>query len=1096
MFKSLLLKGRTLCLLLCCMVSSLVVTAQTKHTGKVIGSDDKLPVVGASVRIKGTNTGTVTDVNGDFSLSLSPGQVIEISYIGYVTQNYTVRGTDFITISLNPSASTLNEVVVTGYTSQVKKDITGSVATVDVSDAKKVPVTSSEQLLQGQASGVNVINEGAPGAPSTVYVRGITNFGNTSPLYVIDGVQTNNMSQVNPTDIESIAVLKDAGAAAIYGVSGGNGVIVITTKKGKAGKTTISYDGYFGDQQPLQGNVWNLMTPTQQSVLAYQAHDPSASVLYPGGPGILPTYGYHGNAAYSTFGSAGVTDNSAITGGYFFDPNNPGNDFLVQQFDQSGTDWFHDIFKSAPEQSHTITASGGNGKNTFLVSMQYLNQEGTLINTWERRYQLRVNTNFSALDDHFRFGESAYAFYRENNGGSPYNQQQEGGSISYTYREMPLIPAYDIAGNFGGGFDGPSGEPLGNGSNPLAMQMQTANNNSLMWNMQGTMFAEADIAKHFTVRTAFSDESFNNFYYYSGAIPYQNYESHTNPNSDQETSLYSYSWNWTNTIKYSQTFGKSNIQVLGGYELKATGGQQLGAYATNFVTLDPAFLTVGANTNPSSINITDSNGNGTTIFQPTGTESYFARLDYSFEDKYLLGATIRRDGFSNFFPGHQWGTFPSVSLGWRISQEDFMKGISWINDLKLRGSYGATGSDANIPGNNAVNTYNYGFGSTFYGINGGLNNVTTGFAQAGIGNAKTTWETDKITNIGFDATLFNHVDMTVEYYKKAISGLLFPLTLPAAAGGASAPYINVGDVQNTGVDISATYHGSLSQDFRFSVGANITSYNNKITGLNTGQQYFDVFSGSRIGSFVREAIGEPIGEFFGYQTEGIYQNPSQVSSLPGYSGAAPGSYIYKDVNGDGKIDANDRTYIGNPNPNFSYGVNINLNYKQFDLSMVLYGEQGNKDFNYIKYWTDTYNSFPGGKNIELLTNSALPSNATNATTIASSTITNPSATLQWYGASTPPSSFYVENGSFLKCRVAQLGYTFAPNLIKGVDRLHLYFQVTNLFTITKYTGLDPELVPSINNASGGQQSVSSGVDWGAYPNNQRTFLVGANISFN
>jgi TonB-dependent SusC/RagA subfamily outer membrane receptor len=289
------------------MISSLVVTAQTKHTGKVISSDDKLPVVGASVRIKGTNTGAVTDVNGDFTLTLSPGNVLDVSYIGYVTTEVTVRSGDFITISLAPANSTLNEVVVTGYTTQLKKDISGSVAVVDVTDAKKIPVTSSEQLLQGQASGVTVINSGAPGAASTVFIRGIANFGVTTPLYVVDGVQVGDMSLVNPNDIESISVLKDAGAAAIYGISGGNGVIVVTTKKGKAGKSQLSYDGFYGVQEPLSGNVWDLMNPVQQSQLAFTAGDKATQALYPGGPGVIPTYGYHGATAPPGFGVAGVT---------------------------------------------------------------------------------------------------------------------------------------------------------------------------------------------------------------------------------------------------------------------------------------------------------------------------------------------------------------------------------------------------------------------------------------------------------------------------------------------------------------------------------------------------------------------------------------------------------------------------------------------------------------------------------------------------------------------------------------------------------------------------------------------------------------------
>jgi len=1074
MFKSLLLKGRTVCLLLCCMVASLVVTAQTKHTGKVIGSDDKLPVVGASVRIKGTNTGAVTDVNGEFSLTLAPGNVLEVSYIGYTTLDVTVKDGSFLTISLNPASNSLNEVVVTGYATQLKKDITGAVATVDVTDAKKIPATSSEQLLQGQASGVTVINEGAPGSPSTVYIRGITNFGNTTPLYVIDGVQQGNMSTVNPNDIESISVLKDAGSAAIYGVSGGNGVIVVTTKKGKPGKTVFSYDAYYGSQQPLSGNVWHLMTPTQQMDLARENFNGGDSSLYDPtkavGSWSLPTYGYHGTTAYSTFGTAGVTNDPSIVKGYIFDPVNPNNDFLVQKFNQAGTDWFHELFHSAPEQSHTVTASGGSDKSTFLYSVSYLNQTGTLLYNFEKRYQARVNNTYSMLNNHFRFGESGYAYYRSNNGGSPYNQQQEAGTVSDTYREMPLIPAYDVAGHFGGTYDSPGGEPLGNGASPLAAAANGANANSNYWGIQGTVFAEADFLKYFTVRTAFGGNAVNNFYWYESTNPYQDYESHANPNSYTEVSNYFYQYNYTNSIKYNETFGKSNVTVFAGFETKTSGGQSLGAAANSFVTLDPNFVTVAANTAPTSVNLS----NNTYLYQTTGTESVFGRLEYAYDDKYLLGLTVRRDGYSSFQPGRQWGTFPSASIGWRVSQESFLKGVKWINDLKLRASYGETGSNANIGGTNTVNTYNYGYGSSDYGIAGGLNTVSTGYAQTSIGNPKTTWETDKITNLGIDASLFNHLDLNLEWYKKAISGLLFPVTLPATAGGANPPTVNVGDVQNTGVDLSATYHDAIGKDFRFSVGVNLTSYKNKITALG-GAQSFTLFGGSRIGAFVQEKVGDPIGEFYGYKIVGLIQ-----------SGTGAGTYQYADINGDGKIDANDRTEIGNPNPDFTYGANINASYKGFDISAVFYGSQGNKDFNYVKYWTDTYNSFPGGKDVDLL----------NSAVVTNGAISN-GGTLQALSASTPPSTFYVENGSFLKLRVLQLGYTFDPGLLKsiGVTKLHVYLQGTNLFTITKYTGLDPELVPSINNASGSQQSASSGVDWGAYPNNQKAYLIGVNLTF-
>jgi TonB-linked SusC/RagA family outer membrane protein len=1087
MFKSLLLKGRTLGLLLCCLVSSLVVTAQTKHTGKVIGADDKLPVVGASVRIKGTNTGAVTDVNGDFTLSLSPGNVLVVSYIGYVTQEIAVKGNDFITISLNPLNSTLNEVVVTGYQTQVKKDITGAVALVDVQDAKKIEVSSTEQMLQGQVSGVTVVNDGAPGSPSYVNIRGIANFGATQPLYVIDGVQASSMSEVNPNDIESISVLKDAGAAAIYGVSGGNGVIVVTTKHGKAGKTQLSYDAFFADQTPLSGNVYHLMNPTQQSILTFEAGDTGSEVLYPGGPGVLPTYGYHGTNPYSNgttnFGSSGVTDNSAITAGYHFDASNPNNDFLVQQFDQAGTDWYHALFKAAPEQRQTLTASGGTDHSTFLYSVDYFNDEGTLLNTFEKRYSARVNNTYSLLNNHLRFGESGYVYYENNNGGYNGDQQQEGGSISYAYRAMPIIPVYDIAGNYGGTYDGPSGEPLGNGTNPVFIQAQQANQFSKNENIQGLLFAEADIAKYFTVRTAFGG-NYNSFAYNGiGEIPYSSYESHGNPNSYSEVDGFSSNFNFTNTLNYKETFGKSSVTAFAGYEIRESQGQELGVSATTFPTLDPTYLTVATTTLATSIGL-----GSTYLYQPTGVESIFGRADYAYDDKYLLSGTVRRDGTSVFYPGHQWGTFPAATAGWRISKEDFLKSVSWIQDLKLRASYGELGNFENVPGTNPYNTYSSGFGSSYYGIGGGLSQITPGYQQQSIGNEHTSWETDKVLNIGFDASLFNKLDFSLEYYKKQSSGLLFPINLPSTVGGASAPDVNIGDVQNTGIDFSATYHDAIGKDFRFSITGNLTSYKNEITKLPGGSF---LFAGSRIGNLVKNAVGEPIGEFYGYKITGIYQNTAQLTngSVPMESGAAVGDYIYQAQNGDKTITPADETYIGNPNPDFTYGVNLNASYKGFDFSMVLYGSQGNKDFNYVKWWTDTYNSFPGGKQTNLLTESAIVSNGQ---------VTNPGATLQVVSApSNVSNSFYVENGSFLKCRVAQIGYNLNPGILKtiGISKLHLYVQATNLFTVTKYTGPDPELVPSVsNNGSGANASASTGIDWGSYPTNQKVYSLGINAT--
>ncbi len=1007
-----------------------------------------------------------------------------ISYVGFTDYEADVSTTSDISVTLKENTGSLDEIVVTGYTSQKKKDITGSVAVVSISDAKKIPATSSEQLLQGQAAGVTVINSGAPGAASTVFIRGISNFGHTQPLYVVDGVQVGDMSTVNPSDIASISVLKDAGSAAIYGISGGNGVVVVTTKKGRSGKATISYDAYFGTQRPLSGNVWNLMNPQQQSELAFTAGDAATEGLYPGGPGVIPTYGYHGTNAVPGFGDGGVTNSDSILQYYRFDASNPNNDFLIQKFATgSGTDWFHSVFKPAFEQQQTLTASGGGDKSTYLFSINYLDQKGTLLNNYEKRYQARLNTNFS-VKDHVHFGENVYVTYRENNGGYNGSQQQEGGSIAYTFREMPIIPVYDIAGNYGGGYDGPKGEPLGNGSNPYALLARQKDNKARFVTVQGSIFAEADIAKYFTVRTLFGFNLYNQYYYNFGFNQYENYEQHTSPNSDLEDDQLAFNYNWTNTINYKETFGKHNVQVLGGYEVKEGGGREVQASAQNFFSTDPNYVQLQFGT--------PVNAPVSYIYQPTSTQSFFGRLDYTYDDKYLLSGTVRRDGYSIFFPGRRWGTFPSASIGWRISQEGFMKSVSWVNDLKLRGSYGVAGNNGNIGGNNAYSSYASGTGRSYYGIGGSINAITQGFYQNQNGNPDVSWEKDKITNIGLDATVFNHFDFSVEWFKKAISGLLFTLPLPATVGGANAPVVNVGDVQNTGVDVTANYHGKIGNDFNFSIGANVTTYKSKITNIPS-PGYFD-FGYSRDNPIVRNQVGHPIGAFYGFQTMGLYQDTASAKKGATYPGASAGSFIYKDVNEDGKIDNNDRTWIGDPNPDFTYGVNINADYKGFDFSLVLYGSQGNEDFNYVKYWTDFYSTFQGGKNLDLYNKAAIVQNGV---------VTNPSATLpaasfsQALGSSTV-SSFYVEDGSFLKCRVAQLGYTINPSLLRkvGVDKLHLYIQATNLFTITNYSGLDPELVPSLsNNGTGANQSAAFGIDYGAYPNNQKQYIVGVNLSF-
>jgi TonB-linked SusC/RagA family outer membrane protein len=1056
MFKSLLLKGRMLGVLLCCLVSSLVVTAQTKYKGKVIGSDDKLPIIGASVRIQGSTTGAVTDVNGEFTLTLKPGQTLVVSYIGYQSQEVKIGASTSITVTLVAGSNALNEVVVTGYGSQRKKDITGSVAVVNVANLKTVPGGQAAALLQGQAAGVTVINNGQPGGGSSVRVRGITSTGNSSPLYIIDGLQ-GNFNDVNANDIESIQVLKDAGSAAIYGVQGSNGVVVITTKKGKSGRATITYDMYYGSQKPLSDGF--KLAGTQEYAEALQKS--VGSVQFPGTTVTIPDY---------------ITPTAAASGAPGTDPSTYNiNSNQITKANKIGTDWFHEVFKSAPRTFHNITASGGNDKSSYLMSANYLNEQGTLLNTYLKRYALRINTNF-AIGDHIRIGENAYMFFKSN---PTIGNQNEGNAISYTYREPPIIPVYDIAGNFAG----TKSAGLGNASNPVAIRSRSKVNSGNDWQMAGNVFAEVDFLKHFTARTQFGGTFDNYYFHFFNYTAYENAEGNTNPNNYTEGAGYNSQYLWTNTLTYSQKFGKHDVKLLVGSESNKTYNRGLQAGRSNYiVSTDPNYvdLDTGSPAGPSNQNIN--------IFYRT-IYSVFGKLDYAYNDRYLLSATLRRDGASVFSPAHRYGVFPSVTAGWRVSQESFMKDISWLNDLKIRGGWGKLGSLQNVGITNISNLYNANAQNSYYDINGTGNSAVLGTYASSLGNANTTWEEDKVTNIGFDATLLNNkLEVGFELYKKDISGLLFGAAAYNPVGGATPPVINAGNISNKGLDFNITYHGSVGRDFKFDLTGNLTSYKSRVVSLPPGIKYLDPNSAgsTRIGNFTRLQPGQPLGEFYGYVVTGLIQSQAEATQLLaiGQTGAEPGLFKYKDVNGDGKITQDDRTFFGNPNPKFTYGFTLNANYKNFDLNAFFYGSKGNQNINYVKYWTDFPQVFKGNVSKGIIANSWTPTNQ-NATIPVLTAAANFSNTAVF-------NSYYMESGSYLRLKTLTLGYSIPGVQLKkvGLSRLRVYVQAVNLFTITKYKGLDPEIQPS---ALGDNSNF--GIDFGNYPANQKTYLLGVQATF-
>lgn len=1050
---------RTSILSLLFLFFSFHVFAQKTVSGKVNSKATGEPIAGATIQVKGTTIVALTNNEGLFTINApNTKSVLVISVIGYAPIEQELNGKTTYNFSMVETTSQLDEILVTGYSAQRKKDITGSVSVVNVKDLKAVPAGSPEQMLQGRASGLNVITSGQPGSGSNIRIRGITSFGNVDPLVIVDGVQ-GSLTNLNASEIESIQVLKDAGAASIYGVRGSNGVIVVTTKKGK-GRSTVTYDAYVGTQRPAGGNPFNLLGTQGMADLTWLALKNSGQTLsHPqygsGASPVIPDYiNNGGNAGIS--GSISAADLAKYNITDFSKPI-----YQIVAANKTGTDWFHEIFSPAMIQSHTVTASGGNEKNTYLFSLNYFNQQGTLMGTYLKRYSARVNTTFN-ITKNIRLGENLYVFNRDN---PQVTNQSEGNAISMAYREQPIIPVYDI----NGGFAGTAAKGLGNAQNPVANQARTFDNKGNSWNIQGNMYAEVDFLSHFTARSSFGGTMDNFYYYYYGYRTYENAENNGS-NSFSENAGYNRQWTWTNTLKYSNIFaGKHALTLLGGVESVEAYGRGVGGGALGYFTDNPSFRVLS----------TGSSGftNYSYAYQ-NSLFSLFGKLDYAYNDKYLLSATVRRDGSSRFGPDKRYGIFPSFALGWRISNEKFMSDVSWINDLKLRGSWGKLGNQANVDPSNAFSQFGGSPGTSYYDINGTSTGSVQGFRATRIGNPKTGWEEDILSNIGIDAQLFhNKIDLTVEYYQKKINGLLFVDQAPATVGGAALPNVNIGDIQNKGVDASVTYHGSGSRDFKYDIGLIFTTYKSNITSIPG--DYFDA-GGSRIGNFVRNQVGHPIGSFFGYEVVGLFQDAADVAKSATQDGAKPGRFKYKDANGDGKITDADRVYFGNPNPKYTMGINLSANYRNWDFSTFLYASIGNDVINYVRYWTDFYPSFQGAKSIDALNNSWLPNRTNTKVPIAENDAS--------FSTNQVPNSYYKENGSYLRCKSLILGYTMPMKELKrwGIEKMRFYVQAANLFTITKYTGLDPELSGS---------NAAFGIDYGNYPNNQKNFNIGVNVTF-
>lgn len=1083
-------------LALCCCAFLLLLGssafAQQQITGRVTDKASGAGLPGVSVAVKGTTKGTATGADGSFSVSANKGQVLVFSFVGYNNVEQVI-GSGPVMVTLEEKVGSLDEVVVTGYSAQRKKDLTGAVAVVNVDNLKTQPVANVNSQLQGQVSGVTIVGSGQPGQQPQVKIRGINTFGNNTPLYVVDGVPTQNIDDLNPNDIANMQVLKDASSATIYGARAANGVIIISTRRGTPGKIRLNYDGYVGTQRPKGGNVWNLATPQENANLEWTAYKnsgktPPADQYGSGTTPVLPDYIIPNGAKE---GDPGTDPSLYKVNPVYTDPNvvgGPGFNQIVKA-NKGGTDWFHEIFKPAMITSHNISAAGGSDQGSYFFSANYFNQQGVLDRTYEKRYTVRANTIYNVTKS-IRVGENmAYSIIDNPQIGI----LQEGSGIGMAFREMPIIPVYDIMGNYAG----TRAKDMGNARNPMAIQERTRNNKTVGTRLLGNVFGEVDFLKYFTVRTSFGGQAFS-FNNHQFAFPeYENSENNTT-NSYTENAGNGFDYTWTNTLNYHETFGKyHDVKVLVGSEAFNEFGRNVGGTSTGYFSFDPSY-----------VNLSTGSGTPTNYSNNYNDALYslFARVDYAFHDKYLISGVVRRDGSSKFGSNNRYGTFPAVSAAWRISQESFMKNLTWINDLKIRGGYGVMGNQINVGPSNAFTLYGPDKNNSYYNITGVDGGNTLGYYRTQIGNPNAKWESDANSNIGFDASLFKgKLEVTADYYRKDIKDLLYQVEVPGTEGRATAPFVNISSMKNTGFDAGVTTNLDITNDLHFTATATITTYKNTITKISDAT-YFDQESRRFNGQFIiRNAVGHPVSSFYGYKITGFWNSQQEIDNANAAAQKATGNdaavyedgiglgrFKYADTNGDGIITADDKQFLGSPNPKFTYGLNLGLSYKGFDWSMLLYGSQGNKIWNDVLWWTDFYSSFVSAKSKTAVYDSWTPDHH------------NAKAPIQEAVAFTStvnaPNSYYVENGSYLRCRNMVLGYTLPADLVKRahIERLRIYAQAANLFTITKYSGVDPEIGtpqnPQTGSGSTNYGSTNFGIDTGSYPNT-RNYIVGVNLTF-
>ncbi|APQ18477.1 SusC/RagA family TonB-linked outer membrane protein [Maribacter hydrothermalis] len=1042
-----------------------VKTVQSTVTGTVT-DDLGTPLPGTNVVEKGTTNGTQTDFDGNYTLNVEPGATLVFSYLGFQRKEVAVNGQSVVNTSLAEDAAALDEVVVTGYQVQTKRETTAAVSIVAAEDLAAVPSGNIEQQLQGRVAGVTVLTNGQPGTTSQIRVRGFNSFGNNAPLYVVDGVPTTNVDFINPDDVETATVLKDAAAASIYGARAANGVIVYTTKQGSRAKrkTSMTLNVNSGVVDPNVAGSPKMLNPLDMARYTHIGYENNAAA---NGTAVQYTHPQYGTSATPTIPdylhangqngvSAGDVDLAAVRAAYEADP---GNTFLIRP-NLQGTNWYKEITRIAPQSRVSLGFDGGNENGRFYMGVSAQNQDGIVLGQEFSRYAARFNSEWD-VTPWLSIGENFQVTYRSAvgiaGGAGGVESADDESEVLSAFRMPTIIPVYDEFGSFAStkaaGFNNPR--------NPVRrLKLNNGDDKTYSIGGFGNMYALIKPFEGLTLRSSLGG-SYSNYHYVDYNYKYLGDSEPEASNSFGEGSGYGFSWTFTNTASYEKLFGEHKITALAGIEALNTGrGRNISGNGINPFSTDLDFQSLSVVQSPV---VRSNQYKGSTYF------STFGKLDYNFNEKYYLTGVLRRDGSSRFGENNRYGTFPAVSAAWRVIDEPFMQNQEIISDLKIRGGWGEMGSDTNVSPNNQYSLFASDRGNTFYPIDGQNSGANEGFAASRIGNPNAQWETSETTNIGFDLSLFNNkLEFILDWWKKDTRDLLYQVPLPGVSGNyAAAPSVNIGGMSNKGVDFQIIGRGNFTEDLSFEVTSTNSFLKNEITALAPGIDAFGDNISYRGIAPIRNSVGESISTFFGYNVIGYFNSADEVTNSPAQDGKGIGRFRYEDVNGDGAITPDDRTVIGSAVPDFTGGLDLILRYKNLEFQTYWYGSVGNEIFNMSKWFTDFYGTFEGSAKGVAAFQSWTPQLGNNA----GAPIWESASNLSTSGAS---NSWYVEDGSYLRLVQLRVGYNFNTNLVEslGLRKFSVGLSANNIWTLTDYSGLDPQVAGPDTNF---------GVDVGNFP---------------